>query len=148
MRLIKRLKNLIGNKNKKNIKIKKVPAKQFRLQGKHLFLTYSQYKQKRERVLELLKEKLRPRVIDEFVIATEEHGAGGEHVHVYVQLDKNCDIENKSRLDLEDKDGKRCHGNYQSCRSYRNVVGYIIKDGLAKVFTNKKLDEFGRELNA
>ena len=97
--------------------------------------------------MEQLKAKLAPRVVEEYVISTEKHGAGGEHKHVYLKLDERCDILDNRRLDLEDEDGKVCHGNYQSCRSYRNVVGYIVKDGMGNVATNKRLDDLGREVD-
>ncbi len=133
-------------------KVKKEGKKKnmFRLQGKHLFLTYPKIEITREEALEQLKEKILPRRIEKYVISTEKHTTGEEHVHVYLELDKKSNIENKNRLDLEieGKEGKeKKHGNYQSCRSYNNVVNYIIKEGKTKVLTNKDLDDLGRDIN-
>jgi Geminivirus Rep catalytic domain len=131
-------------------KVEKKKNKTFRLQGKHLFLTYPQVALSREEALEQIKEKVLPRRIEEYVISTEKHSTGTEHLHVYVKLDKASDIENKNRLDLETegKEGKeKKHGNYQSCRSYNNVVNYIIKGGRENVLTNMDLDDLGREKN-
>lgn len=80
-------------------------------------------------------------------MSKEKHKDGGEHLHIYIKLDARIDIMDKKRLDIEDGQGKKVHGNYQSCRSYRNVIGYIVKDGMANVYTNKELDEKGREIN-
>jgi hypothetical protein len=95
---------------------KKEQIKKFRLKGKHLFLTYAQIKMEREEVLKVLRRKLEPRKIEKYVIATEEHKTGEEHVHVYVRLDRECDIQAARRLDLGEEGGE-VHGNYQSCRS-------------------------------
>lgn len=135
---------------KKVKKIDLMKKKTFRLQGKHLFLTYPQTVLSRESALEQLKEKIMPRRIEKYVISTEKHSTGEEHLHVYLELDKKSNIENKNRLDLEieGKEGKeKKHGNYQSCRSYNNVVNYIIKGGKENVLTNMDLDDLGREKN-
>lgn len=131
-------------------KVKKVDLKRkniFRLQGKHLFLTYPKIELTRESALEQLKEKILPRRIEKYVISTEKHSIGDEHLHVYLELDKVCDIESKNRLDLEIEGKENKHGNYQSCRSYNNVINYIIKGGKENVLTNMDLDDLGREKN-
>ena len=140
------LKKILKRVKKKEIK----KIKYFRLQGKHLFLTYPQIKVSREESLEQLREKILPRRIEKYVISTEKHKTGEEHLHVYLNLDKACDIEDRERLDLEmeGKDGaEKKHGNYLSCRSYKNVVNYIIKGGREDVLTNMDLDDLGREIN-
>lgn len=125
---------------------KEVKAKPFRISGKHLFLTYPKTDIPREEGLRQLQERLKPRIIEKYVIGTEEHLEGEKHIHAYIGLDKRCDIESKERLDLE-KEGKRYHGNYQSCRSFRAVCKYIIKGGIENVLTNMDLMEDGRERN-
>lgn len=131
---------------KKIKKKEKEGKKRFRLQGKHLFLTYPKIIIEREKVLEQLKQKTKPRIIEKYVISTEKHETGEEHVHVYLGLEKKINIEDKNRLDLEKGEEKR-HGNYQSCRSYNNVINYIIKEGKTNVLTNMELDDLGREIN-
>ena len=148
-RMKKKIKKILKKVKKvETVEIKKL--KYFRLQGKHLFLTYPEIKLSREEALEQLKEKILPRRIEKYVISTEKHRTGAEHLHVYLNLDKSSDIEDKERLDLEieGNDGaEKKHGNYQSCRSYKNVVNYIIKGGREDVLTNMNLDDLGREIN-
>lgn len=121
--------------------------RKYRLSGRHLFLTYAQIGLGREECLEQLRRSLIPREIKNYVISTEDHKSEkGEHLHVYLELDKRCDILDKHRLDLE-WDGKKIHGNYQSCRSYNSVIRYVIKEGLEKVLTNMELDDMGRVYN-
>lgn len=90
--------------------------KQFRLRGKHLFLTYAKTGVGREEVLADLRKKLEPRQVEKYVVATEKHKTGEDHVHVYLRLDKECDILSTGRLDLGEGECA-VHGNYQSCRS-------------------------------
>jgi hypothetical protein len=116
--------------------IKKTPK--YRLNGSHLFLTYSKVDVKREVVLEQLKIKLRPRLIEKYVLSTEEHQDGSKHVHVYLGLDKRCDITDARRLDIN-VEGGEAHGNYQSCRSFKNVIDYVVKEGVSEVLTNMDL---------
>lgn len=137
----------IKRKKKAHQKRGGIAWKSFRLSGKHLFLTYSQFDQSKEEVYSQLKEKLMPRRVESYVIADEDHKDGSKHIHVYVELDNRCDIRDSRRLDLKDREGVEKHGNYQSCRCYRNVVGYIVKHGLSRVLTNKNLDDNGRELD-
>ena len=139
-------KNKMKKLKKRNKKEKKVGN--FRLSGSHLFLTYAKVDQEREVVLEQLKEKLLPRYILEYVISSEKHKDESNHIHVYLKLDGRCNICSKKRLDIRDENGEIVHGNYQSCRSFNNVISYVIKDGLENVLTNKDLDKRGREIDS
>jgi len=128
--------------------IKKKKIKRFRLQGKHLFLTYPKLILAREKVLEQLKRVLLPRIIENYVISTEKHSTGEDHVHVYLKLDNKCDISDRTKLDLVTEENEKKHGNYQTCRSYNKVINYVIKEDIKEnVLTNMNLDEMGRELN-
>lgn len=126
-------------------------VKLFRLQGRHLFLTYPRVEIEREKVLEQLHINLQPKEIEKYVISTEQHEDGGGHIHAYVCLTSRCDIKNVAQLDLKIKgpDGffVNVHGNYQSCRSYGSVVCYVVKKGLENVLTNMDLTSEGREKN-
>ena len=133
----------LANKLKKILK----HEKGFRLSGKHLFLTYSQINIDRMKALEQLKEKLEPRKVIKYILSTENHKDSGKHLHVYCELDYRCNIASKSRLDILDEDNKPVHGNYQSCRSYKAVIGYVLKEGKDQALTNMDLDDNGREFN-
>lgn len=124
-------------------RVKKKGRKQFRLRGKHLFLTYAKTSVSREQALEELKKKLEPRKVENYVLATEKHHTGEDHVHVYFKLDKECDITAPGRLDLGEGEGA-VHGNYQSCRSWNGVLRYVLKGGMKNVLTNMNLTEDGR----
>jgi hypothetical protein len=127
---------------KKKEKMEK--EKKFRLQGVNIFLTYPQIKIEREEVLEQLREKLKPRKVVEYAISTEKHEKEGEHVHVYIKLDKRCDIRDSKRLDLE-VEGEKRHGRYETCKSKKNVVKYVVKGGLEGIKTNIGLKKIGME---
>lgn len=127
------------------MKKKETKIKQFRLRGSHIFCTYAKLRKSREDVLGELTEKLMPRKVEKYVISTEKHKTGEEHVHVYLRLDKICDIMSKTRLDLKSAEGCLVHGNYQSCRSWGSVVKYVVKGGLENVLTNMNLSSDGRE---
>lgn len=111
-----------GSLGKKLIKKKgfQLPiVKAFRLQGRHVFLTYPRVDMSREKVLEQLRSNIMPCEIEKYVICTEKHADGMGHIHVYIGLNKQCNIRNVGRLDLKEEGavGGIFHGNYQSCRS-------------------------------
>lgn len=134
-------------------KLKGSSVKKFRLQGRHLFLTYAQCPLNRQEVLDQLIRYIEPRKIVKYVICTELHKDGQQHIHTYLGLDERVNIVAKDRLDLEIKNNlgviEKKHGNYQSCRNYNRVINYIIKDSkdMAHVLTNMNLDDTGREIN-
>jgi len=120
--------------------------KEFRLSGKHLFLTYAKCAIPREEVLAQIIEKLKKNNVENYVISTEKHKDESEHVHCYINLGTACDIRDARKLDLE-KEGKKYHGNYQTCRKYENVQRYLIKEGLQNVLSNMTLTEEGKILS-
>lgn len=100
---------------------KPTEKKCFRLQGRHLFLTYAKIEIDKEVALKQIKEKIKPSVIEKYAISTEKHLSGESHLHMYLRLAGACNIRKVEKLDLEclGLDGVVCmyHGNYQSCRS-------------------------------
>lgn len=108
----------LEKKNKKNQKKEK---SDFRLNAIHLFLTYAQCDIECKDALDLLQNKLD---INEYIIAQEKHQDGNNHLHVYLKLNKKCNIVNSNWLDLNGY-----HGKYESCRNGNSVKKYCIKDG-------------------
>ena len=123
----------------------------FRLQGRHLFLTYSQIGTKVEEqdVKKQLDDKLGTKKIEKYAIVKEKHQDGGEHIHVYLKLESGCNIKSADRLDIIDNEGKKYHGKYETCRSYTRVVHYMLKHVKSKeqIYTNMDLENDGREKN-
>ena len=70
------------------LKEKIMTEKTFRLNGKHLFLTYSQCDLSREEALSQLKEKFEKgkNKVLKYVIGTEKHKVKGQHIHAYLEL--------------------------------------------------------------
>lgn len=123
----------------------------FRLQGRHLFLTYSQIGTKIDEpdVKKQLDDKLGTKKIEKYAIVKEKHQDGGEHIHAYIKLDSVCNIKSADRLDIIDNEGKKYHGKYETCRSYTRVVHYMLKNVKKKeeIYTNMDLKDDGREKN-
>jgi len=97
----------------------------FRLQGNHLFLTYSKCLLSKEESLEQLSKKLD---IINYIIAEEKHKDNEEkHIHCYLKLKKRCNITNQNKLDMN-KEKLIFHGNYVSCKNYNAVKYYCKKE--------------------
>jgi len=91
----------------------------YQLRSKRLFLTYPQCTLKKEDAFQLLSQKV---TIKEYVIAEEKHQNGDDHLHAYLLLEDTLSTSNPNFLDIGG-----FHGNYQSCRSEKNVVRYCTK---------------------
>ncbi len=64
---------------------------------------------------------------DKLCVAHELHKNGDNHLHVYMQLPTVLIANNNTFTDLID--GPTIyHGNYQSCRSNKNVLKYCTKE--------------------
>lgn len=95
----------------------------FRLQGKHLSLTYPRCNGSREELLTHLREKCATWGIKYWAISQEAHEDGGNHLHAAIGLNRKCDIRNASLLDFQDS-----HGNYQAARDPAAWVKYVLKE--------------------
>lgn len=93
----------------------------FDIDSKSWFLTWPQCPLTKEHCLTLLRAK---RTITAAVVSRELHEDGSPHLHAYVLLERRYRVRNPRFWDLESY-----HGNYQSAKSVRAVVGYIKKDG-------------------
>lgn len=63
--------------------------------------------------------------IQEYVICEEKHQDGSPHLHAFIKLKRKKRF-NPTMFDLEDL-GKNYHGEYQKAKSFRAVVGYVMK---------------------
>lgn len=94
-------------------------AMPYQINTSRLFLTYPQCTLTKERTLELLMEKFD---IFNYIIASETHANGDPHIHVYLELNEAYRSRDSKFADI---DG--FHGNYQGCRSTKNVQKYCTK---------------------
>lgn len=97
----------------------------FRLQARHVFLTYSQANNidSKESLLDHLVH-LGPRPVERLVVGEEEHEDGGKHYHVYIKYKEKISITDNTYYDY-------CwvHPNIQPARRPREVESYVKKDG-------------------
>lgn len=98
----------------------------FRLDAKHLFLTYPRCELTKEQALEQLKNKTID--IKHYVIGRELHEDGHPHLHVYLALNRKKNTQNPAFYDLR-QDATVYHGNYQAARDIADVMKYCKKDG-------------------
>lgn len=94
---------------------------EFRLNSQQIFLTYSQCDLLPANILEFLNGKV---VIDKYIIAQENHKDGNKHIHAYILLSKKINIRDARYFDI-----KEFHPKVEGCRSWKNVVKYVTKDG-------------------
>nr|UTM74968.1 replication-associated protein [Tick-associated circular DNA virus] len=98
----------------------------FRLTGAQLFLTYPQCSLTKEEALDLLTQIAQDhnRSIVSYVIATEKHADGNDHLHAYLKLSSGWNNKDPTSWDL-----RTWHGNYQAVRSPAAVKKYCQKEG-------------------
>lgn len=96
----------------------------YQLNAKHLFLTYPQCDATKEQARD---EFLRLLEVTHYVVAHELHKNGDHHLHVYLELGTPLRTRDPKYLDLQ-LNGFTYHGNYQGCRSPRNVLKYCTKE--------------------
>jgi hypothetical protein len=115
--------------------------KKFRINARHLFLTYPKCEIPIQQALLQIQEKnICP--IQEYLIAQEDHLDGTKHLHMYLRLEKKIDITNPQILNLVGTDTKDVfgrtktfHGNYQGVKSQKDVINYIIKEKHLDIIT-------------
>lgn len=95
----------------------------FRLDAKHLFLTYPQCNLDKTVALNSLLAKPLLANPVAYCIAQEHHQDGSLHLHCLLTLPKRVHI---TRADYLDING--FHGNYQAARVLKQVHKYVIKD--------------------
>lgn len=98
----------------------------FRINSKQLFLTYPQCNADKQVVADYLQTKFKDYGIDKYVVAHELHENGDDHLHCYFKLERPVNSANSNFADLLIANN-RWHGNYQGCRSAKNVLQYCTK---------------------
>lgn len=101
----------------------------FEINAKQLFLTYPQCPATKEDALHYLLALFGGiEAVDKYVVAHEHHQNGDDHLHVYLKLKEPYRSRSANCFDLISPDGSEVfHGNYQGCRSAKNVVKYCTK---------------------
>jgi hypothetical protein len=121
--------------------------KEFRLRTKKFFLTYPQLpiseKENLEEIaLRHFEDVFKMKRKDFYFLTTVElHEDGNPHLHIYLEFNLPQSIYSESKLDLIIGDLPGFHGNYQSVKSSKSVISYILKasDGLDDLNTNMPL---------
>lgn len=93
------------------------------VQVKGWFCTWPKCPIDKEVALKLLDAKYE---LQEYVICQEKHKDGSPHLHAFLKL-KTKRRFNPRMFDLNDL-GENYHGEYQPAKSFKAVVGYVIKD--------------------
>lgn len=95
----------------------------FQLNTKQLFLTYPQCPLPKQEALDYLLTLLDEYNVLEYIVAHEHHANGADHLHCYFKLELPYRTRDSTALDIGTH-----HGNYQGCRSAKNVVRYCTKE--------------------
>ena len=113
--------------------VTKKDKKEFRLQGKSLFLTYPRCPATLPEFLESLKVCLETgsNQIKEFALSLEEHQDGTPHLHAYIVLAKKFSTCDQTRLAITVK-GVEYKGNYQTGKNKTRIMEYLLKDKTGK----------------
>lgn len=97
----------------------------YRLQGKHLSLTYPRCDASLEDLLTYLRNKQSgSRVVRAVIVSSETHEDGGLHRHAYIQFDGRINVSNARFFDFGN-----FHPNVQACRNVEAWKNYVRKDG-------------------
>jgi len=94
----------------------------FRLNAKNLFATYPKCNLDKNRVIDILWERLEKYHPESYVGAREEHKDGTPHIHVLICCGAKFNIRDERYFDVEG-----FHGNYCSTTSVRSTRAYIKK---------------------
>jgi len=92
----------------------------FRLNAKHLFLTYPRYSCDKQQLFDFINLKYR---IKRCIIAEETHEDGARHMHAYVEFQKKVDLRH---WDVFDHDGHHC--NLGAARKPDACINYCNKE--------------------
>lgn len=93
----------------------------FRIQTKKLFGTYSQCNLDKQVVLDWFQKQFE---VSRYIVAHEKHQDGGDHLHVYFEFRKTCNIVNCHRCDIEGH-----HPSIEAVKSPSKCQSYCKKDG-------------------
>jgi len=122
------------------------PAKKkFRIQGKHIGLTFPQCELTMEEFIEGFARAHGHAAIR---VAEEKHADGATHFHVYLRYDLRKDIRSARFYDFQckrsvcatckgDAEHQSHHPSIERLRDFRDWVKYISKDGVTRDFTEE-----------
>lgn len=118
---------------KKDNQLLVIPQKVFRLSSKKLFITYARCPVNPTEIFRQLQIKFFDKAIESWLIVQEVHnlrivGKVETHIHGFIKLGKKCNIKDSDYLDISDDLGNTYHGKYESCKSEKNIIEYILKD--------------------
>lgn len=94
----------------------------FRIQAKHVFLTYPQFECNKNELLEHLQSCY---AIEKAIISRELHADGQPHMHAYVCWKKKIDCRDQRKFDFKEK-----HPNIQRCQNIQATIQYVQKDDM------------------
>lgn len=101
-------------------------SKDFRINALGFYLTYPKCSLTPEEALNGLREIClkKKRTIKEYLISTEKHQDGTDHIHAWIKVNKSLHVRSPTLFDLASH-----HGNYQGAKSSSRVKKYCAKDG-------------------
>lgn len=97
----------------------------YQINSARLFLTYPQCPIPKEDAWSILV-LIFPDIM-EYIIASERHANGDLHLHIYLKLNDTFRSRDSRFADLF-YENVLYHGNYQGCRSEKNVIKYCTKE--------------------
>jgi len=109
-----------------------MPPGSFRLNGKHLFLTYPQCTWSPQHADTAIRQVLSN--VEWSIWGSEKHADGSPHLHAFISLSKRCNLVSPTCLDLVGTEPGNCHGDYRVARDPKAVLNYVTKDG--QIFCN------------
>jgi hypothetical protein len=93
----------------------------FRLQAKHLFLTYPHAEIAHFDLYEAINNRF---PVKRAIIASENHADGSPHMHAYFEFNSKLHCRDERAFDIDDK-----HPNIQAVRNVPATITYCKKDG-------------------
>lgn len=96
----------------------------FRINAKHLFLTYPRCTLDKQVAFDQLFFKFTP---ERLIVSREDHADGTPHLHAYVGLHSKRNFTSSNFADLF-LHPDLFHGNYQAARSVKATIQYVTKD--------------------
>lgn len=101
-------------------------SKDFRINALGFYLTYPKCSLTPEEALSKLREicQKKTRAITEYLISSEKHQDGTDHIHAWIKLNKSLNVRSPTLFDLNNH-----HDNYQAARNANRVKKYCAKDG-------------------
>lgn len=107
------------------VTVEKTKKKGLRLNSAQIFLTYAQCPVELDSLLKHIEKIVDEWGLKNYIIAQENHKDGNKHIHAYLLLNRKPNKENAERM----FDYLEYHPKVETCRSYKNVIKYVTKEG-------------------